>query len=318
MARQVLRSGRAALLAGAYCFAAPSLSATETRTVSIESNVNNWPVAAVTINGTPTEALLDTGATIPLINHDYIPGEARPDWTSMQTRVLGIGGQRIYRVTTLTQLSVGREVWKDVRAAVNTESRFPVDQNILPISLFGSDIVDFDFANSEIHFYEGRPKRLRGMSRATIAYQEEDGLIYIPIEINGISGLALIDTGADRTFVNEAYSDLAESIPMVLDDQEMKGADLTRKVAEMHTFRRLKFGKTAVRKFHVPVLRTDLFKELGFGDGPMMVMGMDLLHHFRIQIDRRQNTVTFISPGQEQIRRPLRDPSATMRDLAIR
>ena len=184
--------------------------------------------------------------------------------------------------------------WTDVRAAVNSSNLFPVRHSILPISLFDAEIIDFDFAEARVHFYDGRPKRVRRTRKTTIKYTEDQGLIFIPIKINGERGLALIDTGAERSFVNFAYAQQARAIPEFTEQERMRGSDLAPKTARLHTFRDLKFGDFHIPRSKIPALRTDLFQSLGFGDAPMMVMGMDLLAHFRLQVDRERKRVTFL------------------------
>ena len=72
--------------------------ATERETLWLQQNEHNWPITTVTINGQQTPALLDTGATIALIDDDFLTSELQPD-ESVETRVLGIGGQRLFPVT---------------------------------------------------------------------------------------------------------------------------------------------------------------------------------------------------------------------------
>ena len=46
--------------------------------------------------------------------------------------------------------------------------------------------------------------------------------------------------------------------------------------------------------FDIPVLETEMFAELGLGDEPVMVLGMDLLEHFRVQIDQRRQKLILV------------------------
>ena len=110
--------------------------ASEQKTFSFEEDARNRPIMAVEVNGVSTTALLDTGATIALLDHAYFEEDCLQGWSEQATKILGIGGQKLYPVTELTDLSVGSRSWSDVRVAVNTGNRFPVDHGILPITLF--------------------------------------------------------------------------------------------------------------------------------------------------------------------------------------
>ena len=275
-------------------FLALSAQATERETLALHKNDRNWPITTVTINGQPTPALLDTGATIALINDEHFAFDPALTPSLRETRVLGIGGQRLFPVTELRSLSAGNNSWQNLQVAVNTEDRFPVEQNILPVSIFERSIVDFDFRNARVQLYNGRPKPVRGARRSAVGYSDINGLIFIPIRINGVKGKALIDTGADVSFVNDVYALRAKGVMRRDEEKEISGSDFERNQVRIHKFRHLIFAGNRVSKFDIPVLETELFRELGFEDGPMMVMGMDLLGHFRLQVDLDRKRLTFL------------------------
>lgn len=268
--------------------------ATERETLALQKNDRDWPITTISINGQPTPALLDTGATIALINDEHMAFDPALSPTFHETRVLGIGGQRMFPVTELQSLAAGTQSWENLLVAVNTENRFPIEQNILPVSMFERSIVDFDFRNSRVELYNGHPKFVRGARRSALGYSDINGLIFITIRINGVRGKALIDTGADVSFVNEAYAVRAKGVPHIDEQKEIRGSDLERNRVRIYKFRNLKFGNNQISKFGIPVLETDLFQELGFDDGPMMVIGMDLLKHFRLQVDLDRKRLTFL------------------------
>jgi len=282
------------LLAMLFCGLFQTAQATERETLALQQNDRDWPITTIIINGQLTPALLDTGATIALINDEHMAFDPTQAQSVRETRVLGIGGQRLFPVTALTSLTVGAQSWQDLQVAVNTENRFPVEQNILPVSMFERSVIDFDFRNSRVELYDGHPKFVRGARRSAIGYSDVDGLIFIPIRINGVRGKALIDTGADVSFVNDAYAKRAKGVPRVDEEKDMRGSDLERNTVKIYTFRKLQFGNNQISKFGIPVLETDLFRELGFEDGPMMVIGMDLLKHFRLQVDLDRKRLTFL------------------------
>lgn len=282
------------MLLGLFAGMSLSASAAEERTLTLQESARKQPFTSVVINGVETSALIDTGATIALIEHRFIPPEDSLATEDNQVRILGIGGAREYPIATLSSLQAGAEYWSGLRVAVNAKDQFPVTRSVIPISIFDTRVVDFDFRNQQVHFYDRRPKRIREGFTSSIKYEDINDLIFVPVEINGTRGTALIDTGADVSFVNEAFAKLSRG---KLDEHRTKiiqGSDLSRVWASIHSFRRLEIGDHGFDRLTLPVVSTDLFTELGFVDEPMMVLGMDLLHHFRMQVDRRRTRVTFV------------------------
>lgn len=291
---------RAALISLAFAGMGQAANATENQSLELERSAQKWPLTTVSINGVETQALVDTGATVALIDQAFLEGGVATEASLGETSVLGIGGRRVYPVHTLTQVSAGAHVWRDVRAAITPERVELAPYNVLPTSMFEGDIVDFDFAKRRMRVYSGHPRRISNTTRNRIDYVEHDGLIFIPIKINGVRGHALIDTGAEVTFVNRSFArrsgaDVNREVAKLVE-----GSDLEKQIAVPHKFRDLRFGSTQVERFQIPVLDSELFHELGYGDTPMMVMGMDLLSRFRMQIDRKRKRITFLSRKMER------------------
>ena len=286
---------RAALLACALTGMVSFANATENQIITLEENAKNWPITSVAINGVQTEALVDTAATVALIDQSFLPGGQAIGAALGETNVLGIGGRRVYPVHTLEHVSAGAHVWRDVRAAITPIQSDLAPYNVLPASMFEGDILDFDFAEQRLRTYSGKPRRISSTTRNRIDYVEQDGLVFIPIQINGVRGNALIDTGADITFVNRAFAQQARAQSYLNTAKLVEGSDLEKQVAVPHAFRDLRFGSAQVDRFQIPVLDSELFDELGYGDTPMMVMGMDMLSRFRMQIDRKRKRITFLS-----------------------
>ena len=268
-------------------------SATEREALSLQENAENWPITLISVNGQTTTALLDTGATIAMIDDDLFAADVI-DAAIPETRLLGIGGQRKVPVARISALKAGTWAWSDLRVAVNTEDEFPLQQNILPTSIFQSEVVDFDFPNGRVELYNGDPQRIRGTDRNIMAYTPYEGLILIDIRIAGAPGKALIDTGASVSFLNPSFAVHAGGVRRIEDEQDLFGSDLERNPVKIYRFRNLRFGSHRVSEFDIPVLETEMFAELGLGDQPVMVLGMDLLEHFRVQIDQKQQKLILV------------------------
>ncbi len=284
-------------MAGILSFGPPA-QATETRRLVLTQSDSRLPFTDVVINGVETSALIDTAATIPVIGYDFLDLQSMDTPFSIdhegEAQILGIGGTRYYPITRLTRLSAGSEKWTDLRVAVNSDKRFPLRESVLPISIFDSRIVDFDFGKNRVYLYDGWPKRVRRKHRKSVSYHDVNSLIFVPVKINGVSGKALIDTGADTSFVNMPFAEKSKAKLDAERSAMLRGSDLSRNHAAIYQVRRIEFSEFKFQDVSLPALETDLFSELGFGDEPMMVFGMDLLQHFRVQIDRGRQRVRFV------------------------
>lgn len=310
------------VLMGFISALSPQAVATEKRSLVLTHSESLRPFTDVLINGVESSALIDTAATIPLIDDNYLDleavGENAPVVEETEARILGIGGQRFYPVARLPNLSAGSERWSDLRVAVNNESRFPIQKSVLPISIFDTRVVDFDFKNDRVYLYDGRPKRVRRAHQTSVSYQDVNSLIFVPVKINGVRGRALVDTGADISFINPAFAEQAKA---KLDEERtalLRGSDLTRNRASIYQVRRIVFAENEFNRVAVPVLETDLFTELGFGDEPMMIFGMDLLQHFRVQVDRGRQKVYFVRASAGSRVSASREIIAGPKDVAVR
>ena len=281
----------------------PTAQASQQRPLVLELNGQDKPLTEVSVNGVLTSALIDTGATIALINDQLVSPDGASLVAGQELEILGIGGSRNYPAIELSSLSVGTENWRNLPAALNTLDQFPVNDSVLPISLFEQSIVDFDFRNDQILIYDGRPKRVRRSRTSSVRYNDQHRLIFIDVKINGARGKALIDTGAQVSFVNLAFAEQSKAKLLTEDTKLIRGSDLNRHIASVYAFRNFEFANNRVAKPKFPVLETDLFDDLGFADQPMMIIGMDILQHCRLQVDRKRQRVTFVVPEKDAQRR---------------
>lgn len=275
-------------IAGLY-----SAQATERQALTLLESDQNWPIAEIMINGESSQALLDTGATVTLIQDELLETDvvfARDATISVR----GLGGHRALPITQVEALKVGTQTWFNLRAVVNSADDFPIEENILPVALLDGAIIDFDFRNASVQMYDGYPKMVRGAVRNKIRYFTHEGLIFIPVEIDGVRGNAMIDTGSTVTFINARFSEQARGLKREDESQEIRGSDLKRNELRTFGFEEMQLGNKRIKNFSIPVLETDLFTSLGFEDAPMMVIGMDLLSHYRMQIDRKRERIILL------------------------
>lgn len=279
----------------AACFAIgqfASVHATEEKAIKLVEKSDQVPLINLAINGTQTIAVLDTAATIPMIDARMVATELEEANRPMEeASIRGLGGERDYPIAQLESLNIGRKSWSDVRVALNRKAVYPVNVAIVPTTLFEARVVDFDFYNDRVSFYDSRPKRLPMGRRAALRYEEIQGLKFIRVRLNGVNGLALLDTGASVSFVNSEFAEKAKGKIDEARTELLRSSDLSNIYANISEFSRFQIGDFRVNKARHPVVETNLFRDLGLGDQPVMVIGMDILNQFRLQIDRQRRSV---------------------------
>jgi len=282
--------------------------ASERQVIPFELNEYDHMVVRVEVNGNDrATAVIDTAATFPMINRRTaklaeIPelGENPP-----MVSVLGLTGEDLFPVVSLDSLLVGNVLKTDIPVALNADFNVLGTQNVLPASAFEGDVLDFDFANQRVMVYDGRPDRSARLVPSSLPYTDRGGLIFIEVEVNGRKGKALVDTGSNVTFINSRFAEHAGTRTNEDKTKKLQGAtsgDLSLRIA---TARSMEFGDYRISRTDILVSDPPLFDFLGISEEPAMVLGIDLLSAFRMQIDRRRNRLILSVPGSRQQRTAL-------------
>lgn len=274
----------------AYSACPPRAVAGEDKAIPVTINAKNQMSVPIIINGQPSTGIVDTGATFPLVDNSLLPPSgARPRFPDVT--VQGLSGAVDYEVTSVSSLEIAGDRMTAVQAGVNDSVRFPGLLNVIPADAFKESVIDFDFRGGFISLYDGRPISDSKLFRSRISYQEINQLPFIPVKINGAHGMALIDTGSNSTFLNTAFADSAnvrERNDLVKD---LFGVDQDATHARIIELEALRVGRHRINNYNVMVADPELFDVLGFADRPVMIIGLDVLRHFRVQIDRERRHI---------------------------
>nr|WP_321440284.1 aspartyl protease family protein [uncultured Hyphomonas sp.] len=282
--------------------------ASERLVIPFEVNEYDHMVVRLEVNGNDqATGVIDTAATFPMINRRTARLAQLPDLEEnpLMINVLGLTGEEIYPIVELETLQVGNVMKRDVQAALNVDLNVTGAQNVLPASAFEGDVIDFDFENLRVMVYDGRPDRSSRLVPTSLKYDDQNGLIFVDVRINGRKGRALVDTGSSVTFINSRF---AESSHTKANEEKTKmlqgatGGDQSLRVASI---RRMTIGEFRVSGVDVLVSDPPLFEYLGLEEEPAMVLGLDLLTSFRLQIDRRRNRVVLSMPDSGRYSRSI-------------
>ncbi len=252
----------------------------------------------VTVMGQPARATVDTGATYAMIDDRLLPPPAAG--IDQRIEIVGVDGMREYQTIELASVKVGDIELGPMGAAINDNIAFPGDRTVLPAAAFEGRVLDFDFIEGQLSVHNGAPEAERGAYICRMDYQLIRGLPFLQARINKAKVLILIDTGATVSFINEPLSDAARTR---VDEELTKvifGAGGDPDKGSVHIAKDLILGKHKISRFKAISSESPIFAHLGIADQPVMVMGTDLLKHFRLQFDRHNQTVQFERPMSRQ------------------
>lgn len=299
------RHRKGAILFGlAFLAGLPALAA-ERQVIPFETNDDDHMIVQLEINdGARTTGVIDTAATFPMIDGQTASLAGVPELgeNPPMVNVLGLTGAEIYPVVRLDQLIVGNVLKTDIPVALNRRLDVPGARNVLPASAFEGDVIDFDFENQRVMVYNGRPDRSNSMVPSVQRYEEINGLLFVDVRLNGRKGRALIDTGSSVTYINSRF---ALESGTTANEEKTKtlfgatGGDQSLRVASA---KMMMIGDYRIARVDILVTDPPLFDYLGMGEEPAMVLGLDLLSTFRMQIDRRRGRLLLSLPESKNTR----------------
>lgn len=263
-------------------------------------STDGYFVAEVSINSSARiPAIIDTAATMAMIDRRaaVIAGIPAPAADEARVSVFGLLGEQQYGQVQISQLRAGTVSLHHFSAAYNDRETMPGGPLIIPAIAFGGDVIDFDFPVGQFSSYNGWPKRVGTVSPARSALTEVDGLYFAEISVNGVKGRALIDTGSPVSLMNSAFARAAGVPRNDEKSQILQGATGGKLLAHVATARQISIGYHTFRKMDMIVADPALFEDMGLQDEPLMLLGIDYLSQFRVQIDRKRSALLLTGAG---------------------
>lgn len=269
-------------------------------TLPLQPNEDGYFITPLNVNGAvELPAIVDTAATIAMIESASAQnaGMAAPLPGDTQVQVFGLLGERTFSLVSIGSISSGDVRLHEVRAAYNNRESMPGGPLVIPAVSFGGDVLDFDFPQERFSVYNGRPRGDMGAAgRGTLRI--EGGLMFAEVTINGVRGKALIDTGSPFSFIN---SEMAHAARTRRDEEKttlLQGATGGRMAVSVASVKRLSIARYSVRRLNMVVADPVMFRDIGLDDEPAMLLGLDLLSLFHVQIDRRRGYI-FLTSADE-------------------
>lgn len=281
---------RQVTMAGLCAVSALAAHGSERQLIPFDYDVYGNIVVALTVNGaTSATGVIDTAATYAMIGQATATraGVAPPD--SARINVLGLEGPQTYPIVYLDSIAAGNCRFTDLAAALNQRMNVPGVKNVVPLTILEGDVVDFDFIERRVLVYDGRPDTSTTLTSSRMPMHNIRGLWFAEVKLNGIKGLALIDTGSSISYINSRFATDAGVKPNLEKTRLLQGIAGDGVAMRVATARKFHLGKHKVTGPDLLVADPPLFEHLGMADEPAMVLGLDYLSIFRVQLDRRRN-----------------------------
>lgn len=263
---------RNAIAAAIFALALVPASAAASGAAPLTDDVAGRVTAAVRLNGQgPFDLILDTGAN-------------RTVLTPENARLLGLSGVGAAPVTGLADLAVaarvriahldaGAFVRADVPAIVMDGFALGEADGILGADAFAGRRLVIDFARDAYRLEDGGAAAPEGF--ATVRGELRNGLLVAEVLVNGLPTKALIDTGAERSFVNPA---LIARLELVARRTGARAAGVEQEaeaaLARLAHIALGGFDAGAVEAYVTPLA---LFRDMRGVEEPGLVIGMDVL-----------------------------------------
>jgi len=236
-------------------------------TMPIEMH-RNMLFVTVQIQGQPVKLLVDTGAERTLLTEETVERLHLPRDYTHATRTYGIGNPTAAWDAILPHGMVLGNVHFPVERV--TVGRFGITHiaGDAADGLLGADILlafdlDLDLPKQELTLYRAR----RQCPNAAPPWQEpylglagvatrRDRLL-VPIELDGVSGMAVVDTGAQLSSISETMAERMGVAASVLSNDHTvmaHGAAPNQIAVHVHRFRELRVGPSVIEGPTLPVV----------------------------------------------------------------
>tara|TARA_R110000772_G_C13256359_1_gene434973 strand:- start:73 stop:1059 length:987 start_codon:yes stop_codon:yes gene_type:complete len=264
-------------------------AATERQVIPFDMAPSGHMVVPLRINGSAEAVgVIDTAATYAMIDGATASAAGVPLPDELSINVLGLEGPQMFPVVHIDSLSAGNTRIVAFPAALSRRIAVAGIHNIVPLTALEGDVVDFDFDEGRVLVYDGRPDRSTGLSSSRMRMHLRQGLWFAEVKLNGVKGLALIDTGSSISYVNSQFAEAAGARPNDEKTKTIRGITGGNVAIRVATARKFTLGHHRVTGPDLLVADPALFAHLGMADEPAMVLGLDYLSIFRVQLDRRR------------------------------
>ena len=206
-----------------------------------------------------------------------------------QEQIVGQTGEAALPLRRIARLEVdGRAAGPIIASELPDRADGAAMAGIIGLDVIGRYLVDFDLPSARLSLLDGAQAEalIGSMGPAVRARAVARGLLAIPVEVNGVTGWGVIDTGARETRINTRFAALAK----VEDDRAavavtVHGATNSAMALRPGRARTVRLGGQSLFEAGVRIADLPVFEAFGLKDEPAMIIGADYLGRFRLVVD---------------------------------
>lgn len=261
--------------------------------VPLSYAASGHPTVPTLVDGKgPFEFVIDTGAEGTALYSAFAKQQGLEPIDGKAETLQGQTGAASLPLTKIETLSVDSRAAENIEAVIlpNRADGVPLP-GIVGLDLMGRYVVEFDVPHGRVALHPaGTSARTLGGERmkGTKASRLAGGLLGLPVIINGVMGVAVLDTGARDTRINWRFARVAGLDPSsasLRDDSAIQGATNKAVVSKRGTIGTIDLGGIRRTNTDLRIVDLPVFEAFGVADRPAMILGMDLLHDVHMVVD---------------------------------
>ena len=254
----------------------------------------------VSINGQSVRLLVDTGAFVSMINLSTAKLPGMRIFGSRRFAVEIYGGLKSNGFVFVQNSAFG-----DMRPGYHSffvapDAAFPDASGLLGADVLKNFDVEFDFANSQLAFFSqdhcpGRVVYWTHDPYARVGFElDRENHIRVPVQLNGGTTLATIDTGARETV--GSFEDITEGLHIDAKDPALKSiADANGKVqAYRYPFATLTFEGVTINNPDIQLVPNDISKFPA--NQRQLIIGMNVLRRLHLYVAYGERAI-YVTPA---------------------
>lgn len=213
-----------------------------------------------------------------------------------QDTVKGATGMRLMEKVILPALEFGSKSFSDIEAVIFESEIFRTYKGRRVEGILGVDILrhfdlKFDLSDNLLYLYPLDETTENRNKKTGIPFESraQAGFVEFEISLNGIPIQAILDSGAKSNVINWKAADLLgidkRDSGVRKRRKDSKGIDGKGGIATFqYTFDTLALGEARLTDAEVKIVDYPVFDMLGIGDGPAMLVGLELFKHCPVEI----------------------------------
>lgn len=274
-------------LIAALCAASANAS------VPLSYAASGHPTVPTLVEGKgPFEFVIDTGAEGTALYSAFAKQQGLKLIEGKAETLQGQTGAASLSLARVSTLSVDGRTVKDVEAVILPDRADGVAlPGIVGLDLMGSYVVEIDAPGGRVALHPAgtSPRTLGGDSvKGTKAVRLAGGLLGLPVVINGILGVAVLDTGARDTRINWRFATaagLSAASARLKSDGIIQGATNSPVAVARADIGTIDLGGIRRTGASLRIVDLPVFEAFGVADRPAMILGMDLLRDVHLIAD---------------------------------